>query len=1345
MKKALSRKIIALSTAFLTMFSGVVPALAASAAEQGASSTPTTATAAFNDTNGHWGRSAIEQWSSYGVVKGNNGAFRPNDSVTRAEFATMINNVMKYVNSKGSSFSDVSTNQWHYDAIAKLYAAGVLKGSNGKALPDSQISRQEAAVMLAKAFQTGEQAGVLTFKDSDQIAAWAKGAVQGLVEKAVIGGRPDGTFQPKANLTRAEAVTLFDHLVEELISVSGEYSQDVQGNLLINTTDVFLKNMTITGDLYIAQGVGEGEVTLDNVTITGGVYVQGGGEHSIIFNNVDVKGALVVNKYNGKVRVLATGSTSVSVTILESGAMLVTKELTGGGFETVEIPADILAGQEIKLDGSFTKVVNQAADVEITASGSIKELVAGAATTITGGASVEKVTQAGGANFTVTVNGAIVQPSGSTSSAGGSSTGSSSGGSNGGGSNSGGQSVAVSGVTVNPAQLSLNVGQSKQLTASVAPANAANKNLIWSIAEGSVDIIAVSETGVVTAKAFGTGTVTVTTADGGYTASAIVSVLPPAFGIKLANYEGALIASETQLEEAERQNSASVSIGAIQPSLVVQNQYSAALTAQAALQADSEGEHALYAVISLTDSNGQLLTDTSNVGLTVNDSTYNPVFGEGLTAEHQEGSFVLKLAIEQPDVVTPFKLVLSKEGFSDTTVWLTYRPLGTVVLQTIGAITGDLAFGSELTAGTLHYEGAPANQNVVYQWYSSDTEQGFYAPITGASSSSYILTPAEGGKYIRVLASADEQQVSGSALSPAFGPVEKAVNADEVFAGIESVYLGSNKSKMGVVSNLTLPAALPAFPGVTISWTSDNEQAVSNTGIVARDSQNDKFAKLTAVLGGKAFGTKEYEVIVRAVGSNDVVIENFIDPYFVANYPQAYVKDGTIRVKYALNKPAELYMVVNAMNGRWKSDVKAVIEGHAGVNNDIVQGNVWPYFKIEAADVNQVQEFNTGVAPSAATQGELRIEFAIMDTVNQYTSSKVTTILFDRETIGALDSTPPKSYDSSKFINKSRDTVYVYFDKKLDSSAVPAASEFALSAGQIQEVSLHNSESLYGIVKSYVKLGVSGISESDASVLAISYQGSTLRDLTDARNKVAAFSNKRINSLSVYAATVKIGSDRKSAKVMINPSWNPDDNEIRGLTKEDFVMNIAGQGSFSPSSISYSYSLTDMAYLIKFDTALPQGDAEIRINTAGIVDYAKDSYPIELVSTSAVQIAEPGSPTAVYTRSTGQIKLIFENGYEIGNLGVGAGFVLKVDGIEYALRGSILFHTSGYDSNSQLMWSGVGIDFTDRYSVRFSDAINAGADIQIKYVKVNGDNKDQLGDATGTLLPDFDYVTVAKQ
>jgi hypothetical protein len=98
--------------------------------------------------------------------------------------------------------------------------------------------------------------------------------------------------------------------------------------------------------------------------------------------------------------------------------------------------------------------------------------------------------------------------------------------SSGGGQNPGNPgNVAVSGVTVTPSASQVEVGQSVQLTANVAPANATNKQVAWSVSNPGV--ASVNPNGSVTGLSPGTATVTATTADGSKTAVSTITVVPP--------------------------------------------------------------------------------------------------------------------------------------------------------------------------------------------------------------------------------------------------------------------------------------------------------------------------------------------------------------------------------------------------------------------------------------------------------------------------------------------------------------------------------------------------------------------------------------------------------------------------------------------------------------------------------------------------------------------------------------------------------------------------------------------------------------------------------------------------
>ncbi|WP_127534020.1 S-layer homology domain-containing protein [Paenibacillus kobensis] len=1313
--KQTPKKLISLMVAFIV----TVMTLAAPASAE-----------SYRDSEKHWAQAAINQWSEYGVVQGSGGAFRPNDDVTRAEFATMINNIMKYTEKGTNPFSDMKADAWYSDAMLKLNHAGVLNGVGGKALPNNPITRQEAAVILFKAFHFGQASTAASFTDGTDIAAWAQEAVTALASAKVINGRPDGSFKPQAHLTRAEAVTVFNNFIQDLVSKPGDHKKDVQGNVVVNTAGAVLNDMNISGNLYITQGVGEGEVTLNNVEIEGSVFVEGGGEHSIIFNSVDVNGALVVNKYNGKVRVLATGTTSVSVTRLESGALLVTKELTGGGFETVEIPADVVAGQEIVLDGTFNKVVNQSSSASITANGTIKELVADADTKLKGEVKVEKVS----GDNSASVNDKPVSTTSNTNT--GTTGGSPSPGTPSPSIPGGLSTVSVVGVLINERVVSLSIGQTKQLTATVLPTNATNKKVTWSVIGGS-GIISIDQNGLVTALKEGTAAVKVVTEDGSKTDEITVTVHKTAFTVSLSKFEGSVIDAAYPVDPAVIANSASLNIK--DSFKASENMYVATITASSKLQATTApaGQFA-YVVATLKDSNGNPVTDTTDFTVTVTKAvySYSPVFGEGISSSLKAGSFIMKLDSKDLTTIQHIEWKITRPGYEPISIYMTYAPFDVASIKSVGPITGDPVVGSTLTAGAAQYEGTPANNNLTYQWSRTGASNAFLTIIPGATSSTYVTTNDDVGKYIQVLVSADNTHVLGSVGSSAFGPITAPVDQTDLFTAIEDAYLANNVDQNNIISDLNLMTSLSQYPGATLSWSSDMPTAISNVGAVTRDSENDQFVNLTVTISGTVTATKTYELIVRRNGTDNVGTGNYIDSYFAEGYPQAYVKDGTIWVRYMLTAPAEVYMVVNTINGHWDSDVKAGLEGHSGTNNTIVYANKWPYFNIDNSKVNQVQDFDTGAELS---DGAARVEFVIKDASQNYTSSNVTTVHFDQTAVEALDTYPPYNSYNSSYINKALDTIYLFYNEFLDLTSVPAAADYTLSKGVVDSVTLFNYDNAFGPSPSYVKLKVSGITANDAANLKISYTGTAVQDLSDAKNKANTFSSYPVAQSIEKIELVKLSSDRTSMNVDVIPGWNPQDHQDLDLQDPArFTVSVNGT-DIHPATIRYSYSIGRVYYTLKFANALPDGAITVTFDSSNLTSWTTDAYSSSLSSQDVQQLEAPGTPTASY--AAGRLSLAFADGFEKGNESIAAGLVIKVDGVEYALRGYIV--TSDWNTSTDNDYL---IDFNNpnNFAAHIKNAIEAGAVVEIKYTKVNGTNVAQLSDSSGTLLPDFDYITVTK-
>lgn len=328
----------------------------------------------FADVSGHWASEAIAKWASVGVVKGDSQGFRPNDSITRAEVAVVLDNLMGYQKKASNIFKDVPTSAWYADAILKANAAGILSGDgDGYAAPTENITREQAAVMLARAFGVEKgTAKTTSFKDAGIISSWAQPLVFGMEASQYIKGTDGGNFEPKANVTRAEVVTMIDNAVREYYTKPDTYTANVSPKAsgancvaIVKSDGVKIKGAKISGDLIIAEGVGDGNVTLDGTTVTGKLLARGGGKNSVhIINGAQVNGKVSVERVDGIVRIVSEGVTIASLD----------------------------AETEVILEGSFTDVaVSEGASVEIK--GQVKNIAveAKSAVTVTKDATVDNI------------------------------------------------------------------------------------------------------------------------------------------------------------------------------------------------------------------------------------------------------------------------------------------------------------------------------------------------------------------------------------------------------------------------------------------------------------------------------------------------------------------------------------------------------------------------------------------------------------------------------------------------------------------------------------------------------------------------------------------------------------------------------------------------------------------------------------------------------------------------------------------------------------------------------------------------------------------------------------------
>ena len=233
----------------------------------------------YSDTQGTWAEAAIERWSGYGMIQGNNGKFDPNGDLTRGQMATMLTRLLKLAAAESAGFSDITDETWCADAVNRCAAAGIMLGNNGKAMPNAPITRQEAMVMLARALGVApitDTKALTKFADADKVGTFAQGYLAALVEAGIVKGTAEGKLDPLSNITRAEMVTIVDRLIAHYADTDGMTVDAKDGGLVL----VVAKNVKVVnapeGTKVVVAKDAAG-LTVNGVDVAGGqIYVVPG-------------------------------------------------------------------------------------------------------------------------------------------------------------------------------------------------------------------------------------------------------------------------------------------------------------------------------------------------------------------------------------------------------------------------------------------------------------------------------------------------------------------------------------------------------------------------------------------------------------------------------------------------------------------------------------------------------------------------------------------------------------------------------------------------------------------------------------------------------------------------------------------------------------------------------------------------------------------------------------------------------------------------------------------------------------------------------------------------------------
>ena len=194
----------------------------------------------FNDIKGHWAESTIKSFVDKGFIDGyKDSTFRPNNSMTRAEFVKLVNRVFGFTQKGEEQFTDVNKEDWFYDDICIGIKEGYIKGKSKDVFaPNDNITREEVAMILTNIMKNKDENldKLDSFKDGNKTSQWAQSSVEGAIEAGYMNGYEDQTIKASGSITRAEAVSMLSRVKKEEVS---SILEEVEGYRSTRTQQIF--------------------------------------------------------------------------------------------------------------------------------------------------------------------------------------------------------------------------------------------------------------------------------------------------------------------------------------------------------------------------------------------------------------------------------------------------------------------------------------------------------------------------------------------------------------------------------------------------------------------------------------------------------------------------------------------------------------------------------------------------------------------------------------------------------------------------------------------------------------------------------------------------------------------------------------------------------------------------------------------------------------------------------------------------------------------------------------------------------------------------------------------------
>lgn len=164
----------------------------------------------YADVPNDWSRKSVIWAYEQDIMTGSGGYIRPDDNINRAELATMLVRLFDVQTTADiRHYTDVRQIAWYYPFIQKSVSADIMTGAYGQFRPMDTVTREEASVAIARAFDYKSRGNeAINFNDFESISGWARESVKALYEREIMMGYETGNFCPKNNITRKEVAAI---------------------------------------------------------------------------------------------------------------------------------------------------------------------------------------------------------------------------------------------------------------------------------------------------------------------------------------------------------------------------------------------------------------------------------------------------------------------------------------------------------------------------------------------------------------------------------------------------------------------------------------------------------------------------------------------------------------------------------------------------------------------------------------------------------------------------------------------------------------------------------------------------------------------------------------------------------------------------------------------------------------------------------------------------------------------------------------------------------------------------------------------------------------------------------